>query len=61
VKKSDQLCIWDSPGVNEDFNIFDVNTLPLFATANKVFLLFEKSLKSCKNNTRILAACRKNK
>jgi hypothetical protein len=39
----------------------DLTNLKLFATAHRVFLLFEKSLKCCKNDARILAAVRKNK
>ena len=60
VKKGNDVCIWDSPGINEDFDLMDLTTLKLFATAHRVFLLFEKSLKCCKNDARILGAVRKN-
>lgn len=60
VKRGNEVCIWDSPGINEDFDLMDLTTLKLFATAHRVFLLFEKSLKCCKNDIRILSAVRKN-
>lgn len=44
-----QVTIWDSPGVNEDFDLQDAGTLKMFATADKIFVLFNTSLKSSKN------------
>lgn len=51
-----KVTIWDSPGVNEDFDLHDAKTLTLFASANKIFVLFNTSLKSSKNEVRILNA-----
>ena len=50
-----KIVVWDSPGINEDFDLYNVNTLTLFGTADKIFILFNTSLRSCKNDVRILS------
>lgn len=44
-----KVTIWDSPGVNEDFDLHDAKTLLMFVQASKTFVLFNTSLKSSKN------------
>ena len=40
--------IWDSPGVNEDFAFYDIDVLAYFHSADRIFILYPDSLKSCK-------------
>ena len=44
----------DSPGANDDFNFYDVNTLGLFHCVDRVFLLYRTSLKDVKDILRIM-------
>ncbi len=48
------MSIIDSPGANDDFNFYDVKTLGLFQSVDRVFLLYRTSLKDVKDIMRIL-------
>lgn len=47
--------ILDSPGVNEDFSFYDINTLALFHCVDRVFILYRTCLKDIKDILRIMA------
>lgn len=47
--------VWDSPGVNEDFAFYDIEVLSYFHSADRIFILYPDSLKSCKDMVRVLA------
>ena len=40
--------MWDCPGVNDDFKIFDPDTLGYFQCADRIFILFCDSPKTIK-------------
>jgi hypothetical protein len=44
----------DSPGANDDFNFYDIKTLSLFYSVDRVFLLYRTCLKDVKDIMRIL-------
>ena len=48
ISKSGKIHIWDSPGVNEDFAFYDSDVLAYFHSADRIFILYPDSLKSCK-------------
>jgi hypothetical protein len=54
------VTIWDSPGINEQFDLNNAHILNLFATSDRIFVLFNTSLKSNKNEVRILSALKPN-
>jgi hypothetical protein len=54
VASNGAIDILDSPGANDDFNFYDINTLALFHCVDRVFLLYRTSLKDVKDILRIL-------
>jgi len=54
VATSERIDILDSPGANDDFNFYDMNTLALFHCVDRVFLLYRTSLKDVKDILRIM-------
>lgn len=46
--KNGKVHIWDSPGVNEDFAFYDPEVLAYFHSADRIFIIYPDSLKSCK-------------
>lgn len=54
VASNGKIDILDSPGANDDFNFYDVETLALFHSVHRVFLLYRTSLKDVKDIMRIL-------
>lgn len=51
---SGKVHIWDSPGANEDFMFYDPDVLAYFHTADRIFILYPDSLKSCKEMIEVL-------
>ena len=45
VSESDKTVIMDSPGANDDFDFYDINSLILFSNIDRVFILFNSSFK----------------
>ena len=39
--------VWDSPGHNDDFTFCDIETLTFFYSCDRVFILYDSSLKTC--------------
>lgn len=54
------VTIWDSPGINEDFKIYDPEVLAFFHCADKIFILFPDSLKSSSEIVKVLAKIKPN-
>ena len=54
VASNGKIDILDSPGANDDFNFYDVETLALFHSVDRVFVLYRTSLKDVKDIMRIL-------
>lgn len=52
--------IWDCPGINDDFSIFDPETLSYFHTADRIFILYPDALKNCKEICLVLSKIKPN-
>lgn len=48
VIRNGPVRVWDSPGSNEEFQIYDPEVLAFFHCADRVFVLYPDSLKSCR-------------
>lgn len=60
VSGNGKVHIWDAPGVNEHFSIFNPECLSYFHTADKIFILYPDSLKSCKQICLVLGKIKPN-
>lgn len=55
-----KLFVWDAPGINEDFDFYDPQTLGFIKSLHKVFVVFNTSIKSVDNVIRVCSAITKN-
>lgn len=55
VSESGKVHIFDAPGINEHFSIFDPKALSYFHTADRIFILYPDSLKSCREICLVLS------
>lgn len=60
MTKIGDITIWDSPGINEDFKIYDPNVLAFFHCADKIFILYPDSLKSAPEIVKVLGKIKPN-
>lgn len=49
-----KLIVWDVPGINKDFSIYDPKNLGFFAGCDKIFIIYKDSPKRCDNIIKIL-------
>ena len=49
-----KLVVWDVPGINRDFSIYDPKNLGFFASCDKIFIIYKDSPKRCDNVIKVL-------
>lgn len=49
-----KLIIWDVPGINKDFSIYDPKNLGFFKSLSKIFILYKDSPKVCDKVIKVL-------
>lgn len=59
-KKDTNLHIWDSPGVNDHFKLFDHRNLSYFYCTDRIFIVYPDSVKNCKEMIVVLVKIKPN-
>lgn len=49
-----KIIVWDVPGINKDFSMFDPQNLGFFHGCDKIFVLYKDSPKRCEHIIKVL-------
>lgn len=60
VSQNGKVHIYDAPGVNEHFSFFKPETLSLFSSADRIFILYPECLKNCRELCLVLSKIKPN-